>query len=205
MKVFKSVRQKIDERRKREQLYEFVVEEIEQNNIRPGLWGQALTEAGGNEERAKANYISLRVQALIDEMHLAGEAEQERLEQEERIRQRQLAIEKAKAQADFDKKFWFWVPLSVMVMSLGAYNYIEPEERNYLAVAFVAAIFVAWNMSEKLWLTIVLFPTSALSAYFGTMFFVHENSDPINILLCLLALMLSIWIFSRLRKVSREK
>ena len=41
--------------------------------MRPGLWGQALAEADGNEDKAKARYIEMRVQSMMDEAHLIKE------------------------------------------------------------------------------------------------------------------------------------
>lgn len=203
--MFKSFLDKINERRSREQLYAFVVEEIAQDQIRPGLWGQALAEAGGNEEQAKANYISLRVQALIDEAHIADLAERQELERAKQIRQTQPDLEKKRKQAAANKRFWFfWFPLSVMAFSCAAWIYIEPQRNSYLWVAGFSCAIAAWNMGEKLWLTLTLLFSAAGCSYFGTVSFISLNSDPINILYFLLCLVLFVWNYFRLRDVHRK-
>ena len=50
-----------------ERLYEFVLEEIGNNEAKPGLYAQALVAAEGDEKKAHAAYIKLRVQSLKDE------------------------------------------------------------------------------------------------------------------------------------------
>ena len=203
--MFKSFLDKIGERRNREQLYAFVVEEMAGGQIRSGLWGQALAEAGGNEEQAKANYISLRVQALIDEEHLAELAEQARLERAEQIRQDQLDLEKKRRQAAANKRFWFfWLPLSVMVFSFAAWIYIEPDIDWYFWVAVGSGAIAALNAGLKFWLSSLMLVSGALGAYFGTVAFVQANLDPINIFYCLLSLTVSAWNYFRLKDLYRE-
>lgn len=203
--MFKSFLDKIGERRNREQLYAFVVEEMAGGQIRSGLWGQALAEAGGNEEQAKANYISLRVQALIDEEHLAELAEQARLERAEQIRQDQLDLEKKRRQAAANKRFWFfWLPLSVMVFSFAAWIYIEPDIDWYFWVAVGSGAIAALNAGLKFWLSSLMLVSGALGAYFGTVAFVQANLDPINIFYCLLNLTMSAWNYFRLKNLYRE-
>ena len=55
-----------------EQLYEQVAREIASQWIVQGLWLKALTDANGNETLAKARYVKLRVQSLIDEYRITG-------------------------------------------------------------------------------------------------------------------------------------
>jgi hypothetical protein len=65
-----------------EKIYEQVAEEI-QNGIRKnGLWAKAIAEAELNDEKAKAIYIKLRVQSIIDEINLSKSVENERKEYE---------------------------------------------------------------------------------------------------------------------------
>ena len=56
-----------------EMLYAQVAEEIQNGIRRDGLWAKAISEAELNEDKAKAIYIKLRVQSLIDEMNIAQE------------------------------------------------------------------------------------------------------------------------------------
>lgn len=51
-----------------EQLFALVALEVETNDIRPGLWAKAFSEADGDESRTRAGYLKLRVQSLKDEL-----------------------------------------------------------------------------------------------------------------------------------------
>ena len=53
-----------------EQLYSQALNELESGVRRDGLWAKALAASEGDEARAKAQYISLVVQALKDETHM---------------------------------------------------------------------------------------------------------------------------------------
>jgi hypothetical protein len=57
-----------DERLAEEMLYAEAMREIEKNIRRDGLWGKAIAESDGDEKKAKAEYLKLRVQALKDEL-----------------------------------------------------------------------------------------------------------------------------------------
>ena len=50
-----------------QQLYAFVYEEFQAEGSKPGLYAQALVEAKGDESKANAAYLKLRVQSLKDE------------------------------------------------------------------------------------------------------------------------------------------
>jgi hypothetical protein len=50
-----------------EQLFAFVLEELQNGQKKPGLYAQALVEAEGDEKKSNAAYIKLRVQSLKDE------------------------------------------------------------------------------------------------------------------------------------------
>jgi len=52
--------------------YDQVAEEIESDNLIPGLWTRAFAEADGDKNRAKAIYIKLRVAALASDERLAS-------------------------------------------------------------------------------------------------------------------------------------
>jgi hypothetical protein len=53
-----------------EMLYAQVAEEIQNGIKRNGLWAKAIADAELNEDKAKAIYIKLRVQSLIDEYNI---------------------------------------------------------------------------------------------------------------------------------------
>ena len=50
-----------------ERLFAFVLEELDNGAAKPGLYAQALVAAEGDEKKAGAAYIKLRVQSLKDE------------------------------------------------------------------------------------------------------------------------------------------
>lgn len=54
-----------------EKIHEIVIREIENGIRRDGLWAQAIAKGEGNERKAKAIYISLRVQSIKDELELS--------------------------------------------------------------------------------------------------------------------------------------
>lgn len=53
-----------------ERLFQLAAEEIAANNIRPGLWAKAISEADGDDAKAKARYIKLRVDMMKAETDL---------------------------------------------------------------------------------------------------------------------------------------
>lgn len=78
-----------------EEVYKQALEEIEQKTIRSGIWAKALAKSEGEESKAKALYISYRVQSIKDELEISHllkkekEAEEKKLailNQEKRIR-----------------------------------------------------------------------------------------------------------------------
>lgn len=69
MKLFQGVRLKAAEMRQfEEKLFEVVAKEVEQNDIRPGLWAKAFAESDGDGTKARAAYLKLRVQSLKDQL-----------------------------------------------------------------------------------------------------------------------------------------
>jgi len=53
-----------------EKLYEKVLQEIDNDQIRNGLWAKALANSNGIDGKAKALYIQYRVQSIKDEAEL---------------------------------------------------------------------------------------------------------------------------------------
>lgn len=64
-----------------EDLWAQALSEIENGNKRPGLWAQAFSLSDGEDQKARAKYLQLRVDQLIAERNLAI-AEQRRRAQE---------------------------------------------------------------------------------------------------------------------------
>ena len=86
------------QRESEERLYAQVVQEIEAGQRRDGLWAKALTLSSGDENRAKAEYIKLRVQSLLDDqmLHALREVDKQQKEQAAKKQERERA-EAAKA------------------------------------------------------------------------------------------------------------
>lgn len=75
-------------------LYEAVMIEIERGERDYGVWGQAIVESDGNEQKARAIYIQLRVAALRDDMILEHEINER--EKVEAVKRRHEEDEKKK-------------------------------------------------------------------------------------------------------------
>lgn len=67
-KSFNVVRSRVAANRiPEEAYYEMTAAEVESGNVRAGLWAKALSEALGDEKKAGAIYIKLRVQTMREE------------------------------------------------------------------------------------------------------------------------------------------
>ena len=60
-----------------ELLYEIVAEEVASKTLKPGIWAKAFSEAGGEQSKAVALYISYRTEQLRPE--LAAEIQRQML------------------------------------------------------------------------------------------------------------------------------
>ena len=69
----------IIQRQQETKLYEFVMDEIKEGIRHQGSWGKALVKCEGDEQKASAEYIKLRVQELKDFITLENIIEDERL------------------------------------------------------------------------------------------------------------------------------
>ena len=68
-----------------EALYALVVDEIADDGVMPGLWAMAIAKSGGDESKAKAKYLELRVDLLREELAVSeGVASALRAEQKQR-------------------------------------------------------------------------------------------------------------------------
>ena len=50
-----------------EDYFEMAAKEVQNGQIRPGLWAKAWSEASGDDQKAKALYLKLRVTSMKDE------------------------------------------------------------------------------------------------------------------------------------------
>lgn len=80
-----------------EQLYEFAAEEIAANNIRPGLWAKAIAEADGDDAKAKARYIKLRVETMKAEADLKDYASENANKADAEMRRREEELRREEA------------------------------------------------------------------------------------------------------------
>ena len=52
-------------------LYALVVDEIADGGVVPGLWAMAIAKSGGDEPKAKAKYLEMRVDLLREELAIS--------------------------------------------------------------------------------------------------------------------------------------
>lgn len=82
-----------------EAIYQRVAEEITSGVRRDGLWAKAIAETGGALESAKARYIQLRAQSILDEAEIYKKSKQEELQRqradEERKRRKESEVQGA--------------------------------------------------------------------------------------------------------------
>jgi hypothetical protein len=69
MKIFDKVKKTtIASRRIEEKLYEIALDEVENNQIKKGLYAKALAKAEGDKVKADGIYLKLRVQSIMDDI-----------------------------------------------------------------------------------------------------------------------------------------
>ena len=94
-------------------LYAQVMDELEQGSRDKGLWGKALADCEGDETKANAKYIKLRVVALADLMAVANDMQstfkesaddKERREEAERVKREERLIELSKKAKGFRQR-----------------------------------------------------------------------------------------------------
>ena len=91
----------IIQRQQETKLYEFVMDEIKDGVRHQGSWGKALVNCEGDEQKASAEYIKLRVQELKDYITLNNIIEDERLKAIKQMSEDTLKLSKRK---DEEKK-----------------------------------------------------------------------------------------------------
>lgn len=93
-----------------EALYEQVAAEISAGVRREGLWAKAIVDSGGSPNAARATYIRLRVQSLIDEIALNAESEKNKAaavakaDQEREAEIIRIRVEEIKKQQEEENK-----------------------------------------------------------------------------------------------------
>ena len=98
MSIFTSAKAKLAAQKlAEEQLYEFAAEEIAANNIRPGLWAKAIAESDGDDAKAKARYIKLRVETMKAEADLQDHASENAYKAEAEMRKREEELRREEA------------------------------------------------------------------------------------------------------------
>ena len=124
----------IFQRQQETKLFEFVMDEIANNNRQKGLWGQAIVKSNGDEKKAEAEYIKLRVESLKDELEIQKQNEDEqailkaelnKIAEEEKQRkaqkkaQEEQRIKIEKENKDFDGFMTKYLIALVVVVILG--------------------------------------------------------------------------------------
>jgi hypothetical protein len=92
MSIFGKIkRQNASARLIEEQLYELVGDELQNGVKRNGLWAKALAYSQGDESKAKALYISYRVQSLKDESEILDAIKEQEAKEAQQRNQAQMA------------------------------------------------------------------------------------------------------------------
>ena len=98
MRIFDTVKKTtIDSRRREEIFYGVALDEVENNEIRKGLYAKALAKADGNKEKADGIYLKLRVQSIMDDI------ESERINRRENARAYK-ALQELREEESIDEK-----------------------------------------------------------------------------------------------------
>ena len=98
MGLFSSAKAKLAAQKLAEEhLYELAAEEIAANNIRPGLWAKAIAEADGDDAKAKARYIKLRVETMKAEADLKDYASENANKADAEMRRREEELRREEA------------------------------------------------------------------------------------------------------------
>ena len=130
-------KKEISQRAEDELLYEYVMEEMEQEaNYIKGLWAKAMAYSEGNNEKAKSLYMQYRVQSIKDDLKLL-EIEYKKLtkeklwdtikhsfkSEEERIKLQKEV--KEKKEAEKYSKLGGWLIFFAIILILGDLSYLQ--------------------------------------------------------------------------------
>ena len=147
-----------------EKIYAEVMREMKSNILRDGLWAKAMSEVNFDKKKAKAKYIKLRVQSIIDEIAIHNENLNRKLEQET-IETNKRKIENAKEQVSEAGisilKFFLLIVLTFILWMISTFIIIsikgDLESSNIylflsLILSFVISfyfVFFEWNKSSS--------------------------------------------------------
>jgi hypothetical protein len=101
MKITKQIINKLkgkEGRKREEEIYAMVLNEIERGKKQKGLWAKAIAESEGNKSKIQSLYIQFRVQSIEDEMEILNEAEELRIEAAEAREQKKIEAAEAREQ-----------------------------------------------------------------------------------------------------------
>lgn len=130
-------KKEISQRAEDELLYEYVMEEMEQEpNFIKGLWAKAMAHSEGNNDKAKSLYMQYRVQSIKDDFKLLeiayNELSKEKLwdtiknsfgsdEEKQKIKQEQ----KVKQEEEKYGKIKGWLIFFAIILILGNLSYLQ--------------------------------------------------------------------------------
>ena len=120
-------------------LYALVVDEIANDGVVPGLWAMAIAKSGGDESKAKAKYLELRVDLLREELAVSEEvasalrAERKQRDEAQRVDDEQKREELAALEAALESERPLTQFLEGSGYSLDIRN--NEDERSYRVTA----------------------------------------------------------------------
>ena len=140
------------ERLAEEKIYEKVYEEVANGVKREGLWFKALSESGGEETKAKALYVKLRVRSLIDELIVteqihedAYETEQAQYKEEKRYENKLASSKKRAAASDGAFRFMSYIS-SIACWAIALFCLVPMAEGGWWGfVAFIASVLSGYS------------------------------------------------------------
>lgn len=104
-----------------QRFYDLVARELQDGVLQPGLWARAYTETNGDERRAKATYIRLRVNELqiIDrERSVTEETERKQREKDEAFQKQKKEAEELGLTVENEVEIWPMVVLVFLLISV---------------------------------------------------------------------------------------
>ena len=145
------------ERLAEEKIYEKVYEEVASGVKREGLWFKALSESDGEETKAKALYVKLRVRSLIDELIVteqihqdAYETEQAQYKEEKRYENKLASSKKRAAASDGAFRFISYIS-SIILWIIALFCLVRMAEGGVWALYAVIGSGLSGFMAYEIW------------------------------------------------------
>jgi hypothetical protein len=135
------------ERLAEEKIYEKVYEEVASGVKREGLWFKALSESDGEETKAKALYVKLRVRSLIDELI---ETEKAQYKEEKRYENKLASSKKRAAASDGAFRFISYIS-SIILWIIALFCLVRMEEGGVWALLAVIGSGLSGFMAYEIW------------------------------------------------------